>query len=520
MSRRHGQVSLWPGGYTEAVFTNRLNAVYLNDTSASISVDDLFVSADESAKQASFCCAALNSLLPGKVFFPESDEFKSQQASYYSLPQSDLHPNCRASPSNANDVSAIVGVAGEHGCEFAVRGGGHMSWKGSSNIGRSGFTIDLQQMNTIALSQDHSVVSIGAGASWRMVYHALDRYNVTTVGGRTSDVGVSGFLLGGGISYLSLEHGFGSDNVVAYEVVVADGTICFATVYSHPDLYWALKYGSTNFGIVTRLDMTTFPQGDLWGGAFYYSISDALPLLDSLVTSTANLATDPHGMSAFGFFWNADAQAHIVWGPTVYLKPIPFPSVFSELYKIKPLSSTMRVARMTEITDDLSAMFPRGVRTQWATLTLRANAQIVLNIQKHGAQFFEADRARSGFMDGVTVQPINIGLIAAGSKNGGNPIGMSTDEGDLFLLHLSLFWSNPADDKILVPKFQEYTAWVEDYARKSGSLSEFLYMNYALENQDVMASVGMENRRKLKDVQGRYDSNGIFTKYWKGGYKL
>ncbi|KAJ7229968.1 hypothetical protein GGX14DRAFT_553471 [Mycena pura] len=73
---------------------------------------------------------------------------------------------------------------------------------------------------------------------------------------------MSSFLHGGGISFLSLEHGFGFDNVVAYEVVLADGTIVVATTHSHPDLYWAIKYGSTNFGIVTRFDMTTFPLAE------------------------------------------------------------------------------------------------------------------------------------------------------------------------------------------------------------------------------------------------------------------
>lgn len=72
-----------------------------------------------------------------------------------------------------------------------------MSWQGSSNIGASGFTIDMQKINTVSVSGDQKVVSIGAGSNWRNVYHSLAPYNLTTVGGRTSDVGVAGFLLGG-----------------------------------------------------------------------------------------------------------------------------------------------------------------------------------------------------------------------------------------------------------------------------------------------------------------------------------
>jgi FAD/FMN-containing dehydrogenase len=232
---------------------------------------------------------------------------------------------------------------------------------------------------------------------------------------------------------LSLEHGFGSDNVVAYEVVLADGSIRVATPHSHRDLYWALKYGSTNFGIVTRFDMSTFPVDQIWGGAFFYTISHARPLLESLVNFTAALADDPKGMSAFGLLWNSDAQDYIIWAPSVYLKPIAFPPLFSALAEldVEPLSSTMRMASHAEITDEVNDLFGGGVRARWFTMTLRPNVQILLDIHERGAAAFEPDRQRSGFISGFTAQPINVGLVAAGSKNGGNPIGLSTDDGDL-----------------------------------------------------------------------------------------
>ncbi|KAF7365779.1 hypothetical protein MVEN_00451900 [Mycena venus] len=163
--------------------------------------------------------------------------------------------------------------------------------------------------------------------------------------------------------------------------------------------------------------MTTLRLDEFWEGAFFYSISDAHPLLDSLLISTANLATDPKGMSAFRFFWNSDAQDYI----------------------IKPISSAMCVARLTDISDEISTMFARG---------------------KRGAEFFRADQDRAGFINGLTCQPINEDLW-------------------LQVLLLSIFWSDPADDEILVTKFQQYSTWAENYVRSSGFLNRFLYMNYA-----------------------------------------
>ncbi|KAE9393030.1 FAD-binding domain-containing protein, partial [Gymnopus androsaceus JB14] len=133
----------------------------------------------------------------------------------------------------------------------------------------------------------------GAGSRWRDVYAVLKPENLTTVGGRVGDVGVGGFLLGGGIGFLSTEHGFGSDSIVNYEVVLGNGSIVNANLEQHADLYWALKLGSTNFGVVTRFDMTTFPQGAVWGGSQFFAIRDAPILLEHLVTFTKKLAEDP-----------------------------------------------------------------------------------------------------------------------------------------------------------------------------------------------------------------------------------
>jgi hypothetical protein len=91
----------------------------------------------------------------------------------------------------------------------------------------------------------------------------------------------------------------------------------------------------------------------------------------------------------------------------------------------------MRMASHAEITDEVNDLFGGGVRARWFTMTLRPDVQILLDIHERGAAAFELDRHRSGFISGFTAQPINVGLVAAGSKNGGNPIGLSTDDGDL-----------------------------------------------------------------------------------------
>ena len=133
--------------------------------------------------------------LPEQVFFPGTTAYFEQQEYYSKEQESDL-PSCRVSPRNALDVSRILSLSTANRCHYAVKSGGHMAWSGASNIGPSGFTIDLGQINQVSLSDDKRVVSIAGGAIWSAhVYPALAPHNLTTVGGRSAGVGVGGFLI-------------------------------------------------------------------------------------------------------------------------------------------------------------------------------------------------------------------------------------------------------------------------------------------------------------------------------------
>lgn len=155
-------------------------------------------------------CKLLDKALPHHVVFPNSTDYVAQEADYYAGAQADLLPACRVSPSSPKDISKIVSLASKNNCRFAVKGGGHMStlpppsrilplilhagWPGSSNIGQSGFTIDLRSLKGVTLSKDKKTVLIAAGSRWTEVYNVLDKEELSTVGGRSAGVGVGGFL--------------------------------------------------------------------------------------------------------------------------------------------------------------------------------------------------------------------------------------------------------------------------------------------------------------------------------------
>ncbi|KAF7511996.1 hypothetical protein GJ744_002709 [Endocarpon pusillum] len=168
-------------------------------------------------------CKSLLELLPNNVFLPTSPQYASQQQ-YWSLQQGEVSPACRVAPSSASDVSQIVKKLRGEECPFTVKGGGHTPFAGGSNI-QAGITIDFEKMASVSLSTDFKSALIGPGTRWLNAYQYLDPLNLTVLGGRVSDVGVSGLTLGGGISFFSARYGFVCDNVDEFEIVLASGEI-------------------------------------------------------------------------------------------------------------------------------------------------------------------------------------------------------------------------------------------------------------------------------------------------------
>lgn len=324
-----------------------------------------------------------------------------------------------------------------------------MSWVGSSNIGSDGFTIDLEHMRRVELLDDWKTVSISPGLRWTDVYSFLSPYNLHTAGGRTSGLGVGGFLLGGeldvlymspfltkfigGISFLSPTFGFASDNVVNYEVVLADGSIVNANENERGDLYWALKGGSTNYGIVSRFDMVTFPLTEIWGGYQLYDIAFGPTLLEYLVGFTERQVVNPRGMLTVVLAWNAGERGYLLQSGIASLTPEPFPSpMYDGLQEIPTIGGTTRVRNLTSLTDEFEDGTHSGSRTQWVSLVFKANAELPWDIYLKGVEIFEPLLSRPNTTWGLIVQPLNVGMIAAAKNRGGNPFGLNEEDGDLF----------------------------------------------------------------------------------------
>lgn len=289
-----------------------------------------------------------------------------------------MTPNCIVQPRSAAEVAIAVKSLSVASllkpCQFAVRSGGHTPYVGASNI-EDGVTIDLQYLNSTTYYASNKTASVGPGATWRTVFETLEPKKVMITGGRSSSVGVGGLTLGGGISYYSARYGMVCDNVLRFEVVLADGRIIYASKTQNADLFTALKGGNNNFGIVTRLDFQAFDYEGLWGGLVVYPQSTIQTQFNALINFVNNIDKDPYAAAIVMPVYQSAVGADLILNAYDYTKPVPRPAAYNEFLAIPGnISDSTRITSMSSLAIELEGKpTSRYVETLLLTLSFLVN---------------------------------------------------------------------------------------------------------------------------------------------------
>jgi FAD/FMN-containing dehydrogenase len=181
-------------------------------------------------------------------------------------------------PRDPDEVAAALRYAVRHDLAVSVRSGGHSPLGHGTNTG--GMVIDLAHLDAVdILDADRRLVRVGGGATWGTVAAALDPLGWGLTAGDTSDVGVGGLTLGGGVGWMVRRHGLAIDNLVGARVVTADGRLVTASADEHPDLFWALRGGGGNFGVVVDFDFVAQQVSTVHYGTVTYQVDDPADLL-------------------------------------------------------------------------------------------------------------------------------------------------------------------------------------------------------------------------------------------------
>ena len=190
----------------------------------------------------------------------------------------DRRPRLIARCIGVADVVAAVRFARDHDLEIAVRGGGHNV--AGTAVCDDGIVIDLSAMRAVRVDPAQRKAWVQGGALWGDVDHETQAHGLATTGGIVSHTGVAGLTLGGGVGWLMRKHGLTVDNLVAADIVTADGERLRASEDEHPDLFWALRGGGGNFGVVTSFEFRLHPVGPtVLAGPMFWNASDAVEVL-------------------------------------------------------------------------------------------------------------------------------------------------------------------------------------------------------------------------------------------------
>lgn len=212
----------------------------------------------------------------GDVITPEHHEYDGARAVWNATV--DQRPRVVARCRGTADVAAAVGFARDRDLEIAVRGGGHNV--AGTAVCDDGIVIDLSAMRAVSVDPVGRTALVQGGALWADVDHETQAHGLATTGGIVSHTGVGGLSLGGGIGWLMRKHGLTVDNLVEAEVVTPEGEIVRASTTDHTDLFWALRGGGGNFGVVSSFRFVLHPVGPtVMAGPVFWAAEDTAAVL-------------------------------------------------------------------------------------------------------------------------------------------------------------------------------------------------------------------------------------------------
>ena len=443
----------------------------------------------------------LGAALRGDLITPEDPGYDEARAVYNAM--IDKHPAAIARCRDAADVVACVNFAREHGLEIAIRGGGH----NAAGFGTwdDALVIDLSLMRSTTVDPDARTVRVDAGCTWGDVDHATVAFGMATPSGFLASTGVGGLTLGGGIGYLSRRFGLTVDNLLAADVVLADGTLVTASDSEHSDLFWALRGGGGNFGVVTSFTFRCHDIGEagtIIGGPVLYDLADTaavmrwyrelLPARPEELSGWIGLITIPPAPPFPEELWGRPACA-IVWCYTgshdraaEVLEPVT--SFGSPLVVgVQPMPFSM-------LQSAFDALYPAGLQWYWRADFFNeiSDAAIAVHL-KYGAMLPTGHSTMHMYPIDGAASRVPADATAFAYRDGGWAgviVGVDPD---------------PANAERITQWARDY--WEELHPHSAGGA----YVNFlGDEGQDRIKAAYRGNYDRLAQVKQRYDPDNVF----------
>jgi FAD/FMN-containing dehydrogenase len=445
---------------------------------------------------------ALSARLSGELITPEQSAYDDVRRIWNGM--IGKWPAAIARCANADDVAEAIRFATEAKLPFSVRGGGH-NVAGTSLVD-DGLVIDLSPMRTVRVDASGRTVHVQGGATWADVDRVTAPLGLATPGGVVSETGVAGLALSGGVSHQRRRDGMTVDNTISADVVLADGRRVRASAGEHADLYWALRGGGGNFGVVTSFELRLHELGpEVFGLNVAYPIDAAASVLAGWRDAVADA---PDELSTAGLIWTLP----IVDELPEELRGAPYVGVagmwagdpdegeratraLREL--ATPLLDMSGPVEYLEFQRSLDPYFPTGARRYWKALYLDGLSDSAIDLTvDHSLRRPSAETL-------VIIRHCGGAIARVGAEE--TAFGDRSSE---WMLSIDSTWQEPADDAVNVA----YTRGFYDASLRHSDGKTYFNFPGLLEEGDaaVRASYGA-NHARLARIKAEYDPHNVFS---------
>jgi FAD/FMN-containing dehydrogenase len=441
--------------------------------------------------------AALRAGLRGDALLPTDAGYDEARRVFNGM--IDRHPRLIVRCAGVADVMRAVNFARERELPVAVKGGGH--GVAGHALCDDGLVIDLALMRGVRVDPVRRTLRAEGGCRWLDVDIEAQAHGLATVGGTVSDTGIAGLTLGGGLGWLSRQYGMTCDNLRSVDIVTADGRFLTASAEEHPDLFWAVRGGGGNFGVVTSFEYALHPVGTIIGGLFAYpaeragevlrqyrAMAESAPEELSLITVFASAPAAPfvppefHGhpvMVVLGGYFGPQKRAEELLRP------------WRELGPVVDLFGPMPYGALQTMTDELA---PNGTQNYWKAENLRelSDAAIEALIASN------LDRPAPLSM---------IHVIALGGAVNRVPADATAYpyRDAAYMVHVIGMWADPAEN-------ERGIAWARETWQALRPFSAGgVYQNFTSDDGDEVAhSAYGASYKRLAAIKAQYDPTNFF----------
>jgi FAD/FMN-containing dehydrogenase len=440
----------------------------------------------------------LRTQVSGDVITPQDPSYEEARNVYNGM--IDKHPAAVIRCSGPADVAAVIRAARTEGLDLSVRGGSHSAPGFGTNDG--GLVIDLSPLQAVTVDPEAKTARAGGGCTWAGFNEATNAHGLATTGGIIGSTGIAGLTLGGGIGYLARKYGLSCDNLVSAEVVTADGQVLTASEQENDDLFWALRGGGGNFGVVTTFEYRLHPVADIYGGPIAYPVDRAADVLRFYREYIAEAPEELGGFVGFHlapplpFLPEAWHFKNVCLAVPCWAGPLdqgekmikPFLDV------VEPLGAHVGQMPYPALNTAFDELLPAGLQAYWKASFARELSDGAIAVHAdHGARVPAIQCAVHLYPIDGAVQRVGAGDTAFAYRDVNfSPV-------------IAGMWESPTDNQRNIAWVRDYYEALEPYSAEGG------YINFMDgDDQDRIKANYRGNYDRLAAIKAQYDPTNLF----------